>query len=220
MGKIRGNLYGNFQGKIGLAYGRMVHGVNLGAAMPTKRPKDYQYTSAEKDRQFRFKTLAQLASAFQGANDLGLKAKAKQIGPLVSPFDAFMTLNSSAVSVRGGEAEVDYGSIICSAGKMPAVAFGNPSFAEPSRVSVSFSTSADQPGTDAQDKVYCLLYQPDTNQAILSAGIARTEGSIDVRTPGAWTGMTVHVYGFAIGEGRDNKGVACNSAYVGTGNIG
>lgn len=220
MGKIRGNLFGNFQGKLGLAYGRMVHGVNLGAAMPTKRPKDYQYTSAEKDRQFRFKTLAQLASVFQPANDLGLKAKAKQMGPLVSPFDAFMNINASAVSVRGGEAEVDYGSLICSAGKMPAVAFGNPSFAEPGRVSVSYGTSADQPGTDAADKVYCILYQPDTNQAIISAGTARTEGTIDVRTPGAWTGMTVHVYGFAIGGGNDNMGVASDSSYVGTGNIG
>ena len=220
MAKLRGKLFGNFQGKLGLSYGRMVHGVNLGANMPTPRGKGYIYTSAEKDRMMRFKTLAQLASAFQGANDLGLKAKAKQIGPLVSPFDAFMNRNSPAVSAVGGEVEVDFGSLICSAGKMPAVAFGNASFAEPQRVSVSFTTSADQPGTDAQDKVYILILQPDTNQAILSTGTARTEGSIDVRVPLAWTGMTVHIYGFAIGNGNDNKGIASDSAYVGTGIIG
>lgn len=220
MAKLRGNLFGNFQGKLGLSYGRMVHGVNLGANMPTPRGKGFPYTSAERDRQLRFKTLAQLASAFQGANDLGLKAKAKQIGPLVSPFDAFMNINSSAVSVRGGEAEVDYGSLICSMGKMPVVAFQNASFAEPGRVSVPFSTSADQPGTDATDKVYCLIYQPDTNQGIITPGIARTEGTVDARVPGAWTGMTVHVYGFAVGEGNDNKGLVCDSAYIGTGIIG
>lgn len=220
MAKLRGNLFGNFQGKLGLAYGRMVHGVNLGANMPTKRDKGYNYTSAEKDRQFRFKTLAQLASAFQSANDLGLKAKAKQIGPLVSPFDAFMNINSPAVNVVGGEAEVDFGSLVCSMGKMPAVAFGNASFAEPGRVSVSFATAADQPGTDALDKVYCLIYQPDTNQAILAPGVPRTTGEVSVRVPGAWTGMTVHVYGFAIGEGNDNKGVASDSSYIGTGSIG
>ena len=220
MAKLRGNLFGNFQGKLGLSYGRMVHGVNLGANMPTPRGKGYIYTASEKDRMERFKVLAQLASAFQGANDLGLKAKAKQMGPLVSPFDAFMNLNSPAVSVVGGEAEVDYGSIICSKGKMPIVAFGNASFAEPARVSVSFQTSADQPGTDALDKVYCLIYQPDTNQAIITPGAARTTGSVDQRVPTAWTGMTVHVYGFAIGGGEDNKGIACDSSYIGTGNIG
>ena len=220
MAKLRGNLFGNFQGKLGLAYGRMVHGVNLGANMPTPRGKGFPYTSAERDRQLRFKTLAQLASAFQGANDLGLKAKAKQIGPLVSPFDAFININAPVVSVTGGEAEVDYGSIICSVGKMPAVAFGNPSFAEPGRVSVTFPATADEPGTDAQDLVYVMLYQPDTNQGIISASVLRTSGTVSVRVPASWTGMTVHVYGFAIGDGRDNKGVASDSSYVGTGNIG
>ena len=97
---------------------------------------------------------------------------------------------------------------------------GNASFAEHGRVSVPFQTAADQPGTDASDKVYCLIYQPDTNQAILTPGVARTEGTVDVRVPGAWAGMTVHVYGFAIGGGTDNMGVASDSSYVGTGNIG
>ena len=220
MAKLRGNLFGNFQGKLGLAYGRMVHGVNLGANMPTPRGKGYIYTSAEKDRMVRFKTLAQLASAFISAANLGLKAKAKQIGPLVSPFDAFMNVNTDAVTATGGEVEIDFGSLICSMGKMPVVSFGNASFAEPGRVSVPFQTTSDQPGTDALDKVYCLIYQPDTNQAIITPGVARTTGSVDQRVPAAWTGMTVHIYGFAIGGGVDNMGVVCNSSYVGTGIIG
>jgi len=37
MAKLKGNLFGSFQGKIGLTYGRMVHGVNLGANMPVAR---------------------------------------------------------------------------------------------------------------------------------------------------------------------------------------
>lgn len=220
MGKLRGNLFGNFQGKIGLTYGRMVHGVNLGANMPTSRGKGFPYTSAERDRQFRFKTLAQLASAFQTANDLGLKAKAKQIGPLVSPFDAFIHVNYEAVSVAGGEAEVDYGSLMCSLGKMPTPVFGNASFAEPGRVSVTFTPNADTPGTDAQDKVYVFVYQPDTKQGLLSASVLRTSGTLTMTLPASWTGMTVHVYGFAIGDGRNNKGISCDSAYVGTGNVG
>ena len=220
MGKLRGNLFGNFQGKIGLTYGRMVHGVNLGANMPTSRGKGFPYTSAERDRQLRFKTLAQLASAFQAANNLGLKAKAKQIGPLVSPFDAFIHVNYEAVTVEGSQAEVDFGSLMCSLGKMPAVNFGNASFAEPGRVSVTFTPSADTPGTDAQDKVYLFVYQPDTNQGLLSAPVLRTTGTLTMNVPASWTGMTVHVYGFAIGDGRDNKGISSDNAYVGTGDIG
>ena len=220
MAKLKGNLFGSFQGKIGLTYGRMVHGVNLGANMPVGRSKSYKPTSAELDRQIRFKTLAQLASAFQGAAAIGLKVKAKQIGPLVSPFDAFININNEAVSVRGGESEVDYGSITLSEGKMGAVAFGNASFAEPNRVSVNFTTSADEPFTDAQDKVYVCVYQPDTNQCLLSAPVARTEGTVDMRLPVSWTGMTVHVYGFALGNGRDNMGVNSDSSYIGTGIIG
>lgn len=220
MGKLRGNLFGNFQGKIGLTYGRMVHGVNLGANMPTSRSKDYPYTSAERDRQLHFKTLAQLASAFQAANSLGLKAKAKQFGPLVSPFDAFVKINYSAVSVSGGEAEIDFGSLMCALGKMPQVAFGNASFTEPGRVTATFSADADQPNTDAQDKVYLFAYQPDTGQGVLSAPALRTTGTLTLRVPASWTGMTVHVYGFAIGDGRENKGLSCDNSYVGTGNIG
>ena len=37
MAEIRGNLFGGFTGKLGKTYGRYVHGVNLGAMMPTKR---------------------------------------------------------------------------------------------------------------------------------------------------------------------------------------
>ena len=220
MAKLRGNLFGNFQGKLGLAYGRMVHGVNLGANMPTPRGKGYIYTSSEKDRMLRFKTLAQLSAAFQSASNLGLKAKAKQIGPLVSPFDAFMSVNFEAVTVTGGEPEVDYGSLVCSMGKTPGASFGNASFAEPGRVSVNFQTSADQPGADALDKVYCLIYQPDLNLGILTPGVARTAGTVDQRMPASWTGMTVHIYGFVIGGGADNTGIPSNGEYVGTGIIG
>ena len=50
--------------------------------------------------------------------------------------------------------------------------------------------------------------------------MARTEGSVDMRLPVSWTGMTVHVYGFAVGDGRDNSGLRCDSSYIGTGNVG
>ena len=207
-----------FIGRLGLITASFVHGVNILKGLPAsvRNPR----TSAQLDNRERFKTLSQLAAAFIGASNIGLKNKAKQYGPLVTICDAFMKANQGAVSVMGGEAEVDYGSIKCALGNLPQAGFGNASFAEPQRVTVTYSTAADMPGADAQDKVYMFIYQPDTKQGILSAPALRTTGSMDVRVPGSWTGLTVHVYGFAIGDGNDNKGKISDSSYIGTGIIG
>ena len=207
-----------FKGRLGLNTASIVHGVNILKGLPAsvRNPR----TSAQMDNRERFKTLSQLAAAFIGASYLGLKNKAKQYGPLVTICDAFMKANQGAVSVMGGEAEVDYGSLKCALGNLPQAGFGNASFAEPQRVTVTYSTSADMPGSDAQDKVYMFIYQPDTKQGILSAPSLRTTGNMDVRVPASWTGLTCHVFGFALGDGRENKGKNSDSSYIGTGIIG
>ena len=207
-----------FKGRLGLNSASIVHGVNILKALPAgvRNPR----TSAQMDNRERFKTLSQLAAAFIGASNLGLKNKAKQYGPLVTICDAFMKANQGAVSVMGGEAEVDYGSLKCALGNLPQAGFGNASFSEPQRVTVTYSTSADMPGSDAQDKVYMFIYQPDTKQGILSAPALRTTGNMDVRVPASWTGLTCHVFGFALGDGRENKGKNSDSSYIGTGIIG
>ena len=207
-----------FKGRLGLNTASIVHGVNTLKGLPAsvRNPR----TSAQMDNRERFKTLAQLASAFLAPSKIGLKNKAKQYGPLVTVFDAFMKANQGAVSVMGGEAEVDYGSLKCALGTLPQAGFGNASFSEPQRVTVTYSTSADMPGSDAQDKVYMFIYQPDTKQGILSAPALRTTGSMDVRVPASWTGLTCHVFGFALGDGRENKGKNSDSSYIGTGIIG
>lgn len=207
-----------FKGRLGLNTAAIVHGVNILKGLPAsvRNPR----TSAQMDNRERFKTLSQLAAAFMAPSNIGLKNKAKQYGPLVTICDAFMKYNQGAVAVMGGEAEVDYGSLKCSVGNLPQAGFGNASFAEPQKVSVTYSTSADMPGADAQDKEYLFLYQPDTKQGILSAPALRTTGSLEVRVPSTWTGLTVHVYGFGLGDGRDNKGKNSDSCYIGTGIIG
>ena len=207
-----------FKGRLGLNTASIVHGVNVIKSLPSSvfNPR----TSAQMDNRERFKTLSQLAAAFIGASNLGLKNKAKQYGPLVTICDAFMKANQGAVSVMGGEAEVDYGSLKCALGNLPQAGFSNASFAEPQRVSTTYSTSADVPGADAQDKVYLFVYQPDTKQGIMGAPSLRTTGTIGVRVPASWTGLTVHVYGFAVGDGRDNQGKISDSSYIGTGIIG
>lgn len=207
-----------FKGRLGLNTASIVHGVNILKGLPAsvRNPR----TSAQMDNRERFKCLSQLAAAFLAPSAIGLKNKAKQYGPLVTICDAFMKANQGAVSVMGGEAEVDYGSLKCSIGNLPQFGYGNASFAEPQKVSVSWSTSAEAPGADAQDRGYIFLYQPDTKQGILGAPVLRTTGTAEVRVPSTWTGLTVHVYGFGLGDGRDNKGKNSDSCYIGTGVIG
>ena len=206
-----------FKGRLGLNTASIVHGVNVIKSLPSSvfNPR----TSKQMDNRERFSTLSKLAAAFIGASNIGLKNKAKQYGPLVTICDAFMKANQDAVSVMGGLAEVDYGSLKCALGNLPQAGFGNASFAQPQEVTVTYSTSADMPGADAQDKVYLFLYQPDTKQGILSAPALRTTGTVALHVPASWTGLTVHVYGFAIGGGRDNQGKISDSSYVGTGVI-
>ena len=218
MGKISGDLFGTYSGKLGLTVGRKVHGVCF-TSKYNGNPRNPR-TSLQMDNRERFKTLAQLSSAFMGASKIGLKATAKSYGPLVSTFAAFVKANQGAVSVMGGEAEVDYGSLLCAKGSLAPAGFGNAVFTNPQEVSVTYATTSDMPSSDAQDKVYMFLYQPDTKQAILSASSLRTTGTLAVHVPASWVGLTVHCYGFAIGDGRDTKGLVSDSSYIGTGIIG
>ena len=219
MSRTTGAVIGKQSGKLGDIYGAVVHGQQTYRAMPTKRPKNYKITSEEADRRERFKTLTKLASAFNPASKVGFD-KYRWVKPFIAPFNYFTMVNKEAVIVMGGEAEIDYGSIKVAKGNLPQVGFGNADFTEPNRIGLTWQTSADLPGADAQDKVWIVVYQPDTKAVIMSPGNdLRTTGSTTVRIPSAWTGLTVHVFGFAIGDGRDNKGEPSDSTYIGTGII-
>ena len=219
MSRTTGAVIGKQSGKLGDIYGAVVHGHQTYRAMPTKRPKSYKPSAAESDRRERFKTLTQLASVFNPASKVGFD-KYRWIKPFIAPFNYFTMINKEAVIVMGGEAEVDFGSIKLAKGTLPQVGFGNADFTEPLRVTCTWQTTSDFPGADAQDKVWIVIYQPDTKALIMSFGNdLRNSGTTTVRVPSSWTGLPVHVFGFAIGDGRENKGEPSDSTYIGTGTI-
>ena len=221
MARTTGAVLGKQSGRIGQVYGALVHGEQVYRAMPAKPKKtDLDRIPSEVlDRRERFKTLVQLAKAFKPAADLGFD-NYRWVKPFISPFNYFVKVNKDSVIVMGGEAEVDYGSLLCAKGSLAPAGFGNAVFTNPQEVGVTYATTSDMPSSDAQDKVYMFLYQPDTKQAILSASSLRTTGTLAVHVPASWVGLTVHVYGFAIGDGRDTKGLVSDSSYIGTGIIG
>lgn len=211
--------FGSYRGKLGNTYGRKVHGVALNALMPTPRGNK-NATEEMRDIQLRFKTLAQMASAFMAAIVIGLKARAKAIGPLVSQFDAFIKDNWNAASAEGGVVEINYGDIKIASGNLPEVGFGSADFEEPLRVSVGFTGNSDTPGADAHDEVRLVVYQPDSNKTVMSAPVQRSANTIEMALPSTWSGTTVHVYGFTVGAGTTNKGIVSDGSYIGTGHVG
>lgn len=216
MARVFGAVLGKNSGKIGQVNFWVVKGTQFNRAMPVVR-KDIRPTSEQLDVREKFATLGKLASAFQAVSKIGLKGMMDKA--YENAISVFVQKNQDAVSVMGGAAEVDYGSLKCAAGPMPGVAFGNATFTEALKVAVTYTATSDEPGTDAQDQVYIAVYQPDTNQLMLSAPALRNAGSVEVRVPSTWTGLTVHVYGFAVGGGNDNKDDLTNSSYIGTGTI-
>jgi hypothetical protein len=110
--------------------------------------------------------------------------------------------------------------MVVAQGQLPEVLFGNASFAEPLQVAVSMTDTTGVEGADSHDKVYLLVYSPEAGAAVFSDGRnTRADESAAVNVPAYWNGHRVHVWGFAIGNGIDNKGVISNSRYIGSGTI-
>ena len=220
MAKTFGAVLGKQSGRIGQIVGRVTRGKQYIAALPTVA-KDRKVSSKEQDVRLKFKTLTQLAKGFKQGIKVSLKRYAKY-APYITPYNHFVKLNKDAVHVVDGVAEVDYGNILLApeGGDIPAVGFGQADFTEPLTAKVDFAPNSDVPGTDAADQVYLLVYEPSSGQGLLSAPAQRSTGVVEVNLPSTWSGVEVHVYGFAIGAGRDNLGLGSPSAYVGTGIVG
>lgn len=216
MGKINQGILDGFNGKVGTVVGYKVHGKKVMRAYVDK-VKDPR-TAKQLDARLRFKTLAALAVGFLAAGKQGLDSIAKSCRHTVA--NSLMRINQGAVHAEGGVAEVEYSELVCSQGPLPQVSFSAASFEEPLKVSVDFAPNSDTPGADADDDVYLFVYEPLSAQGLLSAPVKRSTGAVEMRMPSTWSGLTVHVYGFAIGAGRDNTGKRSRSAFVGTGNVG
>ena len=220
MAKTFGAVLGKQSGRIGQIVGRVTRGKQFYAALPTVA-KDRKPSSKETDVRLKFKTLTQLAKGFKQGIKVSLEHYAKY-APYINTFNHFVKLNKGAVTAQGGTVEVDYGTILLTpeGGDIPAVGFGTADFEEPLTVKVPFTANSDVPGAAASDEVYLFVYEPESHAGVLSHAAQRSDASIEVALPSTWSGLTVHVYGFALGAAADTLGLASASAYIGTGNVG
>ena len=133
-----------------------------------------------------------------------------------SEANSFMHINFDLVSASNPfDVEVNYADLKIADGKLPEVSFAAPSFEETNSIQCAFVGNSDAEGADSSDSVYLFAYSPELGKGLLSAPVSRSEQSITLDTPLGWNGTTVHVYGFTVNE----KGVASDSSYVGSGSI-
>ena len=218
MGKVRMGILDGFYGKVGTVVGSFWKGKPVMRAYV--RPKG-THTSSEAQAlvQTRFGAINSLSGAFLSALQLGFGPIARQRH--VTEGNVFVTENWDCIHAdTPGAATVDYTELVIARGHLPEVLFGNASFAEPLQVAVPMTDTSDVIGADAHDKVYLFVYSPEAGAGVMSDGRnTRADESLSVNVPAYWNGHRVHVWGFAIGNGPDNKGVISDSRYLGSGTI-
>ena len=211
-------ILGAFRNKVGNVVGRIWRpGKYVIAAMPS-RYRDANTTEQQIIR-VRFKCLGTLAAAFLSAITPGLKSVfSRRKSTAVAEF---VRLNWDAVTATTVDSvSVDYADLIIAQGPLTSVQFGAPNFDTPNTVTVGYATNEEVENTDLTDKVYAFVYCPDAKCGVMSAPVARSIKTISVTVPAYWNGMKVHIWGFTVGNGANNKGKISNSDYIGTGNIG
>lgn len=176
-------------------------------------------TEAQRTVRKHFSILAKLAMVFANPAELGFANICK--GTKVPQRSMFIRKNYDTVTMVDDQSgTVDYTMVSVAQGNLPECQFGSPAFTDPLEVEVAMTSTTGVPGTDEDDVVYLVVYSPEAGAAIMTDGRnKRSDASMTANVPAYWNGHRVHVWGFAIGGGTDNKGVISNSRYIGSGTI-
>ena len=218
---IKGFL-GDQRNKLGGAVGYVVNGVQLYRSYTNivANPK----TEGQRYARTKFSILMEMAKAMKPASNIGYKFSK---GKLQSGTSVFMKENY--VNVSGDtidELQLEYAPIAVSRGGAIAPKFNQLNLETSLQIQGSFVGSTDERFTDRDDKVVIAAYQPDLHEARVTM-VIRSAGRFVMDVPENWSGMKVHVYGFAVStkdifvEGTKvvNDGEASKTVYIGSGTI-
>lgn len=184
---------GNQRGKLGPAVGFVIDGKQLYRAytdaVSNPRTTKQTFTRTKMAR------LGSVAKIFKTAASIGFRNVRK---PLQSGFSTFMKKNWEAVSGETvDELSVEYAQLVMSEGTLPAPSFGTLGLETALTVECSFTSQSDIEGADSKDQVFVFVYQPDKNEGVLAPPVLRSSGRVSITVPASWSGMKVHVYGYA-----------------------
>lgn len=202
--------------KLGNAVGRKWRTLDV-LSVYNGRPRNPR-TQKQQLNRTRFGAIANLAMSFNSAVKVGFSGICA--GNPIPERSMFIRKNWGCVDAsEPGAATFDYPEIVCAAGPLPEAAFGAASFSEPLSVEVPLTDNSAQDGADPRDKVYLFVYTTEGKAGKLGDVKQRSDESISCNVPSTWNGHHVHVWGFAVGDGIDNKGIISNSRYLGSGTI-
>ncbi len=217
MAKINLGILDGFIGKVGNVVGSFWKGkaVMRGYTRSVHNP----HTDAQEAVRKRFVAISKLSSALRGALLAGLGDYARE--QQVTECNSFVRLNFGAVTVDGsGVVSINYSALETAKGPLPKATFGQADFSTSQRVTVPFEGNSQSNGARGNDDIYLLVYSPDIDAAVLSTPARRSATEVVCEVPAGWTGLTVHVWGFATGaQGTAQQKQSSDSAYIGTGEI-
>lgn len=214
MGKIKSSSLGSFIGKIGNVVTWITRGMNI-VRIYTDSVANPR-TNKQQVVRTRFKTLSKLGTEFADAIELGFSYRAKQRRNF--PQNNFMSGNWNAVSASSpDDVTVNYPDIIIAAGPLEEVVFGQVDWgaAEHLTITAEYTDNSGLPRTDENDDIYIFAYVPMLGQGLLSTPSSRSTGEVSISVPAGWSGMTAHLWGFAVGQGSQTYGKVSDSTYIG-----
>jgi hypothetical protein len=178
-------------------------------------------------QRMKFSEMNKVSNAVKPAITIGL-ANVKRADQTAR--NKFYQLNKNAVSGdTPDEVTFDYTQMIISQGGAIMPGFGSARADEALTIDVTWVANSDVPGAGVRDMVYLAVFQPDTKTCVLGGPFLRSAASGSVSVPSGWSGMRVHVYGFAVadedhyetvsGAKMVEKGECTDTAYLGNATV-
>jgi hypothetical protein len=195
MAIYNGGILDEYKNKIGNVVGRRWRGLDvISKYQPNvKNPK----TKKQVEARYRFLTVSKLARDFRWIVGMGFGGVTA--GTKCPPRGAFMRENIGAIEFTYPDTiDVDYTMLKVAKGNHLTGTFGNPTSTDPLTVAATFSYDQSRLGTDMDDKVVLVGYNPADGTMCYSEFRA-SEGNLEMTVPMSWNGADVYIYGFVVG---------------------
>ena len=207
MAKQDNGYLGGFRGKLGPAVGYLWNGKWCLRSRPGQvlNPRSVRQMECRSI----FKQQVQLAARMRQAVTVGLTAAAREAG--MTSYNLFVSLNQASFSLEDNLLQVNYPTLVLSAGPVAPVAFGTPTVDDDNVLAVSFEKNPQHQRANNNDRVSLYIYCPDLGRGYLTLPVYRRSGSIAVALPDAFAGQVMHIYGFV----QDDQGRCSTTLYAG-----
>lgn len=203
----KGNaIIGDFSGKLGNLVAYSIRGTQL---LRVYQPKVYNPRTARQQwsrdafnlvRQMMHALIPTLKEGFQGVDPV----YTYQIG-----------IGRNIRAVSGTTPVLDYSLVRVSEGNAPSASFGAPSGTQGTSVSFSVTTTpacfTDPAGNPVNYGIVGVAYAPDAGASSMAATVLKSDGTVEIPIPPAWSGLRVHVYAFGVQFTDSANGITTNA---------